>query len=110
MKVFTPEQQQEIEELFCAASSLSENARMAFLSASSADPLLVVEVDRLLNAFKESERFMETDALNAAAKQAAASQATSPVGDFLSHYQILEPLGRGGNGRSLPRARFASRS
>ena len=52
---------------------------MAFLAASSADPLLVVEVDRLLNAFKESERFMETDALNAAAKQAAASHAAEGI-------------------------------
>ena len=98
MSEFTPEQQQQIEELFCAANTLPDDARAAFLSARTADPALLTEVERLLNAFKDAGRFMETDALNAAAKQEAASQANGLVGHFLSHYEILEILGRGGMG------------
>jgi Tol biopolymer transport system component/tRNA A-37 threonylcarbamoyl transferase component Bud32 len=92
----TPERMQQIDAIFHDACDLAPDARAAFLAqACAGDEDLRREVESLLAADGQST-------LMPAAQMAAAwlleRQAASLVGQSISHYDILAPLGKGGMG------------
>jgi serine/threonine protein kinase len=73
--------------------------RAAFLAAACAgDEGLRREVESLLARENDAERFLETPALEAAARAAARDPAGSLAGRTLGHYRVLSLLGAGGMG------------
>ena len=104
----TPEQWEKVGELYHAALELEPAHRAAFLAEACADEALRCEVASLLEADAQAgDLFASSMAplrpLLAQAKatgvQAADSQSFSLTGNLLGHYQILEPIGKGGMGK-----------
>ena len=91
-----------VESIYHAALQHEPQDRAAFVSNECAgDPELESEVGSLLQFDGQADAFMQTPALNVAAKTMAASQATSENESNLQDigpYQLLEPIGEGGSG------------
>ena len=90
-------------QIYQSAIELDPSQREAFLAqACAGDDLMRREVESLLSHRPEAEYFMESPALDAAAR--ALAQEQSPVPDrglsgcSLLHYRITEKLGAGGMG------------
>jgi serine/threonine protein kinase len=85
----------DVERLLDAALELKPPQRAAFIAAACAgDEPLREELESLLKAHSEAESFLETPAMEVAARLAAESM----VGKDVSHYHILHELSRGGMG------------
>ena len=94
-----------IEELCQAALDLDESQQSDLLdSACGMDQDLRRQVESLLVFRRDAERFIETPAMEIAAKAMAgeaapSSNSTSPmIGKLISHYRIVEEIGAGGMG------------
>src|SRR5215207_1575757 len=88
----------QVDALFAAALEAAPAERAALLGAACAgDAELRREVESLLAAHERAGDFIETHALEAAAR-AQARQLAGGVGRLVGHYQILSPLGTGGMG------------
>jgi serine/threonine protein kinase/Tol biopolymer transport system component len=99
----TPERWQEIERLYHSAPSLESGHRDSFLKdACAGDESLRREVEQLLASQPRIERFIESSALEVAAKILATTRPTSNAPNLvdrtLTHYHILEKIGVGGMG------------
>jgi len=95
-----PERWVQIEELCQAALDRAEAQRALFLDAACAgDKALREEVESLLEYQETAKSFIETPALEVAAKMAAADQSWPLVGHQINHYRILALLGAGGMGK-----------
>jgi serine/threonine protein kinase len=92
----------QIDEIFDAALELQSSEREAFLQeACKSDAELRKEVDSLLKAFNKAEFFIETPALEVAAKSLAdvpVEQSDTRANQTFGHYRIISLLGAGGMG------------
>jgi len=94
-----PERWQQVEGIYYAALDRPVNERAAFLDqACGSDAALRKQVEALLKAHAKADGFLDTPAMEIAAR-AAASHPTSPlIGTQISHYRVLQLLGVGGMG------------
>ncbi len=95
-----PERWQHIEQLYHSALQCDPEERSAFLDqACAGDEKLRREVESLLAYQDQSEDFIESPALEFAAKLVAEEQSTLvAVGQTINQYQITSRLGAGGMG------------
>jgi serine/threonine protein kinase len=95
----TPERYRRIDEIADEALTLEAPQRTAFLDrVCEGDPELRNQVERLLKAHKRKSGFMDSPAIEAAAREIAESYQRSLEGTRLGHYEILQMLGAGGMG------------
>ena len=95
-----PERWEEIEQLYHAALQRNGSEREAFLvEECKDDDALRREVESLLKYEVQAENFIESPAIDVAAKMMADDQsATVVTGQLIDHYKIVRPLGAGGMG------------
>ena len=95
----TPDRWQKIEELYHSAREREDSQRVAFLDeACAGDEVLRREIESLLAEEKEAQGFLESPALEIAAKAMAQHKTQSLVGQRLGPYQVACLLGKGGRG------------
>ena len=95
----TPDRWQKIERLYHSAREREDSQRVAFLDeACAGDEVLRREIESLLAEEKEAKGFLESPALEIAAKKIAQDQNRSLIGQRLGSYQLACLLGAGGMG------------
>ena len=93
-----PERWRQIENIYFAALELKEADRLRYLSrACGSDSELRREVNSLLSSHEKAGNFLDTPALEIAAKSIAET-AASVVGATIGHYKIVSAIGAGGMG------------
>jgi serine/threonine protein kinase/Tol biopolymer transport system component len=96
------ERWRQVEDLYHAASRLSEHERVAFLADScGGDQALQAEVNSLLNFQSVADAFIEASAFDVAARLMArdpSRAALSLSGTSVAHFNVLGKLGEGGMG------------
>jgi dienelactone hydrolase len=89
----------QIDELLERALEISPEDRPAFLeTACSRDPELRSQVERLLRAHEQADRFLAAPALRTAARQIATELTAALEGRTIGQYQVTTRLGVGGMG------------
>ena len=101
-----------IEEIYHQALERPEAARVAFVAqACGGDADLLREVERLISFDGKAGKFMDSPALDVAAralaKAAERSASMDIVGQTILHYRLTEKVGEGGDGSRLQGARHA---
>ena len=94
------ERWQEVEDLYHAALAKHPEERLAFLvEAAAGDEEMRREVASLLSYEDRAATFMESPALNVAARMMAGEHSrTVRVGESVNQYRIVSQLGEGGMG------------
>src|SRR5437016_179932 len=95
----TPDRWQKVEQLYHSAREREESQRVAFLEeACAGDEALRREIESLLAEEKREADFLESPALEIAAKEMARDRTRSLLGQRLGSYQVACLLGKGGTG------------
>jgi len=90
---------QQVERIYESALEKDASERAAFLAeACAGDDELRQEVESLLEYQKRSEDFIESPALDVAAKMIAMQQSRVVAGQMINHYKIVSAIGAGGMG------------
>jgi serine/threonine protein kinase/tetratricopeptide (TPR) repeat protein len=90
---------QRIKELFHSAVAVDAGQRVAFLDqACAGDPSLREEVEALLTSDEKAKDFIETPAIEMAAKSFASGGADAMEGRRIGPYKIVREIGHGGMG------------
>ena len=88
-----------IDELIDAALEVAPEERASFLdNACGSDRELRAEVESLLAAYHEADDFIESPAMEVAARSLAEDSILSPTGKTIGRYQVVSLLGEGGMG------------
>ena len=88
-----------VEELYHAAMERDEESRADFLDhACAGDEGLRREVESLLSFEERAENFIESPALEVAARMVAQEQIATNVSQSINQYKIISPIGAGGMG------------
>jgi serine/threonine protein kinase/Tfp pilus assembly protein PilF len=94
-----PERWQQVEQLYHSALEKEASERSAYLAAACADDeALRREVESLLAHEDSAQNFIESPALDVAAKLLAKEQNSAVPGQMINQYKIISPLGAGGMG------------
>jgi Tol biopolymer transport system component len=94
----TPERWQQIEPLLHGARERPPEERSAYLDAACAgDSSLRQQVESLIEAYEQAGAFIESPAVEVAAKAMAAEGVLAP-GQMVTHFRVLSRLGQGGMG------------
>lgn len=98
-----PERWQQLDSLFHDALSRGPEERAAFMDrACAGDEELRRQVEALLAAHEEAGSFIESPAMEVAARELAVEQENAETaiasGETVGHYRIIAPLGSGGMG------------
>jgi eukaryotic-like serine/threonine-protein kinase len=95
----TPERWQQVDDIFQAAMELRIEDRSVFVeSACGGDDELRREVESLITADKQGLSLVEEPAFQVAAGLLAQSEPQLAAGDSISHYEIIDQIGKGGMG------------
>ncbi|HEX4950995.1 MAG TPA: protein kinase [Blastocatellia bacterium] len=95
----TPNQHQQIKDVFAAALEVPTSERAAFVAQACADDSeMRREVESLLAFEAQADDFIEKPALAVAAELMAEDKAASLAGQQITHYQVSKLLGAGGMG------------
>ena len=95
----SPENWQQVRDLFDAALARPAEERAKFLErACAGDEALRREVESLLESDEAAESFIEAPAVAGAAQSLLGVEARLSVGQQISHYKITRWLGQGGMG------------
>src|SRR5213595_2691284 len=95
----TPEQWQQLKQIFQSALERNPAERSAFLNQACADdPALRSQVESLIASHDQAGDSIEAMAAEAATEMLDDDQAGSIVGKQISHYQVGSRIGRGGMG------------
>ena len=94
-----------MENIFHLALQHDAGGRAAFLRHEcGADKELRAELEELLAAHESTEDFLEEPAFTLGLTVLVRAHSELNVGERVSHYTILNFIGRGGMGESVPRA------
>jgi len=94
-----PERWQQVEKLYHSALEKEVSERSAYLvEACAGDEGLCREVESLLAHEDSAQNFIESPALDIAAKLLANEQDSAVPGQTINQYKIISPLGAGGMG------------
>lgn len=94
-----PERWQQVERLYHLALEKEASERASYLAVACAgDERLRQEVESLLAYEDRAEDFIESPALDIAAKMLADEQDSTVPGQTINQYKIISPLGAGGMG------------
>jgi serine/threonine-protein kinase len=95
----TPERWQQIEQIYQAALDHDLTERSRFLDeACAGDTQLRAEVESLLSAHRPDDRFLESGALDVAARALAEHATRATAGQRLGPYELVALIGAGGMG------------
>ena len=93
------ERWQQVERVYESALEKDASERAAFLAeACAGDDALRQEVESLLEYQQRSEDFIESPALDVAAKMIAMQQSRVVAGQMINQYKIISAIGAGGMG------------
>src|SRR5262245_32034432 len=94
-----PERWHKVKQIYQTALEMKVSERTAFLDQVCADDEgLSREIQSLLEYEEKAEQFIESPALEVAARRLAADPAGSLVGRNFGHYKVLSLVGAGGMG------------
>jgi eukaryotic-like serine/threonine-protein kinase len=95
----TPDQYQQVKEIFHAALELNSDERAEFLSrACNGDNTIRDEVDSLLAHQPQAENFIESSAFELGARLLSGSELDTLKGRRIGQYELIDELGHGGMG------------
>jgi eukaryotic-like serine/threonine-protein kinase len=90
---------QKVEELYHQVLSKPEAQRASFLEfACKGDEELLREVENLIACQQKAGKFLDSPALDVAARMLARTQGRIPTGSRIGSYEVLSVLGAGGMG------------